>query len=621
MMTIECSACTFQNEDTYLYCEICLTKLDMKNQGLYYPADEALNKYKTILEECKKQKKKFTDESFPTKFAIYGSWCAENGIDSVNSYGIKRWFRPSDYPQGGWSVFDSPKSSDIIQGSLGDCWLISGLAVIAEREELLRAMIIPNTASEYGLYVIFLCIEGLRVGVVIDDYLPQTKSFDFAFSYAKRRQLWVSLIEKGVAKAFGRYSALIAGHCFEGLSILTGALCETYVINSFDGIIDKDTLWAKLISGHIQNFLMGASCGTGNATLEPSSFKLSGLDKNHAYSVLDVREIENKKLIKFKNPWGRSKWNGNWSPESSLWTEKVKQKLKYKEEKGVFWMEFQDILKFFDAIDVCRYCPAWHEERFKADFGRCSQNMCNTILTLNVFEVTQTEVVLYQSGLRGDSQSSRLDIMICIYRADASGTLRSLIESSPRVLRSSVGCYCVLEPGQYYIIGFSFNHWDSDNRPCIISVRSSKKSFCEKLINHPQFILADALIQFALKKGSKNKSRDLFNIYYVKSEFAGLLIVAENMNSSYWFQVKSDCSDSTNLVCTRNSLITCDSVPPLHRQVLNLLSHLEDTEGFCVANNLLHRVCKVASLKDWGPGEHNPLLSASEKMLHIPRPL
>jgi hypothetical protein len=57
MMTVECPACTFQNEEAYLYCEICFTKLEMKDQVLYYPADEALDKYKTILEECKKQKK------------------------------------------------------------------------------------------------------------------------------------------------------------------------------------------------------------------------------------------------------------------------------------------------------------------------------------------------------------------------------------------------------------------------------------------------------------------------------------------------------------------------------------------------------------------------------------
>jgi len=81
-----------------------------------------------------------------------------------------------------------------------------------------------------------------------------------------------------------------------------------------------------------------------------------GILQGHAYSVLRLKQIQGRRLVQFRNPWGSFEWKGDWSDSSVLWEQNpsiARELAHVHEDDGAFWMEWHAVLTHFDSIDVC----------------------------------------------------------------------------------------------------------------------------------------------------------------------------------------------------------------------------------------------------------------------------
>ncbi|KAL0273362.1 UNVERIFIED_CONTAM: hypothetical protein PYX00_006048 [Menopon gallinae] len=662
--TWHCVLCTFENDSSAIACEMChgsrcLSPLKTSengsigalNGGVIFDVQrreselmedlrhgeerQALEKWERIVCYCKENNEPFVDDSFPPapKSLYYNPGETKDNL-------VVQWLRPHQIAMEedcslNWAVFRTPKPSDISQGVLGNCWLLSALAVLAEREELVQKVMVMREFCHEGAYQVRLCKDGKWQTVLVDDLLPCDKRGHLVYSQAKRKQLWVPLIEKAVAKIHGCYEALVSGRAIEGLATLTGAPCESIPLQPSslpsEDELDKDFIWAQLLSSRQAGFLMGASCGGGNMKVDEEEYQKKGLRPRHAYSVLDVVDIDGVRLLKLRNPWGHYSWKGDWSDNSPQWTPQLQKRLMpHGASDGIFWISFEDVLRYFDCIDICKIRNGWSEVRLRGTLPPLSSLEHLSCVLLTVLEPTEAEFTLFQEGQRNSekSQRSQLDLCVVVFRtrSQSSTEVGRLVEHSKRQVRGFVGCHKMLERDLYILVCLAFNHWhtgieDPASYPeYVLAIHSSKCILVER-IAPPDHILADAIISLTLAKGLRHEGREGMTAYYLTKGWAGLVVMVENRHENKWIHVKCDCQESYNVVSTRGELKTVDSVPPLHRQVIIVLTQLEGSGGFAIAHRLTHRLANSCSLHDWGPHNqsHCPPIDKQVEGLHSPR--
>ncbi|KAL8219797.1 UNVERIFIED_CONTAM: hypothetical protein K2H54_033879 [Gekko kuhli] len=307
-------------------------------------------------EELKRQTSPFTDDEFNANDASIG--IAEDRFKGVH------WMRPKDICRSSTCLTGSPKfisqgmgKHDVMQQGLGDCWFVAAAASLTLHPKLLKWVVPEHQTFDNnpGIFYFRFWQSEQWVEVVVDDQLPTTKNGELLFAKSsKNGDFWMPLLEKAYAKLRGSYGALVGGHASNAFTALTGVNGKIIHVNKH-----QEDLNQTIQNALKRNSLMAASI---EFTKDKTKLEqLKGLQMNHAYSITAIENltVEGKKmtLLRLRNPWGHTEWNGAWNDDDSQRWSKVdpeqKKKLLVKKNEGEFWMNVDDFLKIFHQLHIC----------------------------------------------------------------------------------------------------------------------------------------------------------------------------------------------------------------------------------------------------------------------------
>ena len=295
--------------------------------------------------------------------------------------------------------------NDVIQGQISDCYFLSSIANLCKFPELILNLFKTKTINEEGYYEIIFYIDGIKQIVIIDDYLPVFRQTNRpCFAQPHDNKIWVMLLEKAWAKINGGYTNIIKGLPQEAFEFLTGMGSLSYDTKNKDqddiNEYKIEIIKAVQIADKNKCFI---SCSTNS----DENIKNVGLVKDHAYTLVDFNEIKTKEgqnvyLFRLRNPWSKGEWCGDWSDKSDLWTEEIKNQVKYNnKEDGFFFMSDNDFFKYFSHVEICNIL---YDAKSITYTIEGEENLKNGIV-FNI--ITKSEGILCVSVLRKNWRANR----------------------------------------------------------------------------------------------------------------------------------------------------------------------------------------------------------------------
>jgi len=375
-----------------------------------------LTKFDKTFNNCVQSATTFQDSKFPSQ---------------------STWRSPEDFlVKDQIKLFQEISPENIVQGNLGDCYLMGSLIVLSENPQIIKNLF-KNDYNKYGLFGVWICESGAWRLLLIDQYIPCLNSNSGpCYARAKNNELWVMLLEKTYAKAYLGYKNIILGFSGDALKDLTGAPSE------YIDLKEEKKSWDAMVSARKNNFVLCASTKI-NEELD------SNLISKHNYAVLMLKEVNKKELwLKLQNPLQGFSWKNDY--KISVDVEKTLDLNPNDKKKGIFWINFKDFRDNFEVVT----CNKIHSDYFYS-FVKIAEKTNPCIIRAIVLEKTHCYFSIHQKHERffkGNKEKYMYSISRIIVCKVENNMIKDVIAGDFSTKQSSF-IEVWLENGEYLIYG------------------------------------------------------------------------------------------------------------------------------------------------------------------------
>ena len=352
----------------------------------------------------------FVDLDFPhTEASINGHTTTENEADdeSPQQRGRARiadgdcvWRRlhefaecPRLFATSAETAIDAA-ANDARQSTNGfaNCWIVAVCLSLCARSggsadagasaaPSLRRLIYPSRYNPVGIYAVSLCVHGRWRALLVDDYLPSTRTTTTTIEHddddgsdsprfghcGSRRVFWFALLEKAFAKVLGCYASLIGSNArsfgvLDLMEMLTGGSAakldpahrhdrhhhlmspgprHTMIVSHAS---DSSLFWFAALRRALERrwIVTTATRRMSDGLID----RATGLVNEHAYSVVGTHEADGVNLLRLRHTWGHAGSSNTEASASSAIGDT---------SDGHFWVEHQCFIAHFTAFNICTF--------------------------------------------------------------------------------------------------------------------------------------------------------------------------------------------------------------------------------------------------------------------------